>query len=219
MTNSKYLISRIRLAASLKTSMSSAKKRLSNYPHMRRTSEGNVLRYVIKDGDKADRFNILCLDRSEIVFETCSESSPTYLLQESLSRLISIVMVLQEDYDIEYGALMPYFAYLLSGAGLSIKDGAAPNFNRETDLILARRIIELNSACAAANSKIISYRDAAISTTARFLLQNRSGFDPAVISKELGIDAEVMEGAISRLKESGYRISKSKSGKIEVLYA
>ena len=214
----RYLASRIRLDSRLKTSIARVRRRLSNYPNLQCASEGSRLSYVILDDEKADRFNVLELSRSSIDFTTYCESSPTYVMRESISRLLGITLLLSEDYDIEYLGLMPYIVYLLSNGGIRLAEPAPANFNRDSDIILSKRISQLHAQCQSIGIDANRYKRAAISLASSILLARYAhGFDVAQAAKELGVDSEVLSGAIDLLRSSGHRVCVSRSGRIELL--
>ena len=216
----RYLASSIRLDSRLKTGIACVGRRLSNYPNLQCTSQGSRLSYLIRDDEKADRFNVLDLDRSSIGFTTYCESSPTYFMRESISRLLAITMLLSEDYEIEYLGLMPYIVYLLSNGGIQLSDPAPVNFNRDSDIILSKRIFQLKVQCQRLGSDADMYKRAAVSLASSILLARYAhGFYVAEASKELGIDSKVLICAIDLLKASGHRVCVSRSGRIELLSA
>ena len=183
-----YLSSRIILKASVKTNMLSIKSRMSVYPAIRQLATGTRLTYLIDGEEQTDRFHVLELEIDRITLTTNSASSPTYFLKESVLRLMSVSMILSEDYEIDLHGLMPYLIHVLSNSDTLINEARPVNFNREADIILSRRVIalldqrnRLESISGELKSKLIS----AISSL--ILCKYRNGFERIEISKELGV--------------------------------
>lgn len=213
-----YLSSRITLSATLKTSMPSVRSRMSCYPAIRQLSSGTRLTYIIETEAKAQRFNVLELERDRITLSTNSATSPTYFLKESILRMLSVSMALCEDYEIDYSGIIPYLVHLLCDTEVFAREKGATNFNRESDIILSGRLVELisqrNCAQRAAN-ELRSGLVAAIS--ALILAKYSAGFDQAAIARELKVKPDIISDAINELVAMGYGTIRSRSGRVEVV--
>ena len=132
--NRAYLSSRISLKASVRTDMLSVKSRMSYYPATRQLATGTRLTYLLDGEEQTDRFHVLELETDRITLTTHSATSPTYFLRESVLRLMSVSMILSEDYDIDLHGLMPYMIHVLSNSDALVHETGPINFNREADI-------------------------------------------------------------------------------------
>lgn len=215
-----YLSSRITLSATLKTSMLSVRSRMSCYPAIRQLASGTRLTYIIETEAKAHRFNVLELERDRITLATNSATSPTYFLKESMLRVLSISMALCEDYDIDYRGIVPYVVHLLSDTEVIAREKGATNFNRESDIILSGRLVELVSQRNSAQRAASELRSGLVSAVSALILAKYgAGFDKASIARELRVKPDIISDAINELGAMGYGTIRSRSGKVEVVRA
>lgn len=213
-----YLSSRIILDARLMSSMRSVRSRLSSYPAMRQVSTGTRLSYLIEGEGNDEKFHTLELEAGRVILTTNSSSSPTYLMKDSLLKILSISMVLSEDYEIDLRGLLPYLTLVLSSSEMLLRDSGPANFNRNADILLSKRVIELINQKNVLEASAARLRSGLISSiSALIICKYGKGFTPAGMSKELRVGQEVIDGAIDSLRSRGYRIISSKNGNLEVV--
>ncbi len=216
--NRAYLSSRISLKASVRTDMLSVKSRMSYYPATRQLATGTRLTYLLDGEEQTDRFHVLELETDRITLTTHSATSPTYFLRESVLRLMSVSMILSEDYDIDLHGLMPYMIHVLSNSDALVHETGPINFNREADIILSKRVIELLGQRSRLESTGSELKQRLISTVSSLILcKYRNGFERTSISKELGVGQEIIDEAINDLRSRGYRAIRSNSGGFEMV--
>jgi hypothetical protein len=213
-----YLSSRISLRASIKTDMRCVRSRMSCYPAMRLSATGTRLTYVMDCEKWADRFHTLELETDRITLTTNSVSSPTYFLKETVLRLVSVSMALSEDYEIDLHGLMPYLIHVLSSSDALTHETEPANFNRDADIILSERVIELLGQKNKLESAANGYRSKLVSAVSALILcKYGNGADRIGMPKDLGVDREIMSEAINELGSRGYRAISSKDGNLEMV--
>ena len=215
-----YLSSRISLKARVKTSIPSVKSKMSCYPAIKLVATGTRLTYIIGDETQTDRFHMLELEKDRITITTNSTSSPTYFMKESLLRLMSVSIALSEDYEIDLHGLLPYLTYILSSSDILVHENRPSNFNREADIILSKRVIELLGERNRLEKYSNELKSRLISTVSTLILcKYGNGFDYAGISRELGVTQETMSEAMNELRSRGYRTISAKNGNLEIVRA
>lgn len=212
-----YLTGTIALNARLLTSMASVRRRMSFYPAMRQLSGGGRLRYII-GADAQDRFNVVELERRSITLRTSSITSPLHFMKESVLRLLSVSMLLSEDYSVDFGSLVPYLIHLLSNSDQIAARADAPNFNRDADIILSRRIIDLSAQQRESAARLEGYRKRLACALSHLIpLKYPNGFERASMAAELGLCKEDVLDAIALLKARGYRVYESGAARVDVV--
>ena len=221
MTMDKFcLISRIEAKATIKTNMHSVGLKLDNFPWAKQTSYGSVLRYAISANEFNDRAYVLELAADRITLIISASYSPTYLIKEALLRLISICLILSEDYLIDPSGLFQHMTIALNNSNIPqpSPDNIRPNFNRAADIILSKRIIDLSNLTKALESDLRNTRMKLIDAVSRLLVCKYSaGFKIKSASTELCIAENLLGEAIDHLKISGYRVLAGREGLIEIV--
>ncbi len=209
-----YLTSQISLEAVLVTSMKSVKSTMSFYPALKQVSDGSRLKYIVSGEDVKDRFYVLELKIDGITLILNSTSSPTPFLRESISRLISISKALGDDYKINFSRLLPYILTAIAGSDIPSARDSYPSFNRESDILLSKRIIDLlgqnwklSHQAEELNSRLVAVISQLI------LLKYKDGVDVERVAVDLGTEKSMVIKSIEALKNSGYSIPDS-NGKV-----
>lgn len=199
-----YLISIIYLKAKLETSMQSVKSKMACYPALKQLSDGNSPKYIGTESLN-DRFYVFQFEKDSIKATLNSISSPSYFLKETIARLLSISMFLSGDYKIDFYGLMPYLTSVLIDKGIKATQLSPPNFNRESDLLLSRRVIELSNRNNGLTKDVAALRIQLTSVLSKLIIHKyNKNLDPQGLAIELGIERQTVISAISSLKEIGY---------------
>ena len=111
--NANYLTSRIEAKSRLVTTLKSVEGKLSCYPSMSQTGRGSTLRYALNTEDD-DHFYSIEIGKSSMAICTHSSQSPLYFMHEALLRLLSMMQLLSEDYEVSANDLLPYLVAVLA---------------------------------------------------------------------------------------------------------
>ncbi len=202
-----YLVSRIRMDATLLSSIRDVRRKLGCYPHLEMTGDGSSLRYVIRTGEK-ERFYILSLASDHLSLDLYSKSSPLYLLSETLLRALSISAILADDYEFYIRGLFPYLVETLSSQIPNPKVSVLKRseYADPPEMILAKRINTLNRHNVQLEKDLLSVRSKFARATA-LLVISRYGpsLDLSEISRETGIDMPDLEEALRSMPDLGYK--------------
>ncbi len=202
-----YLASTINIKVRLLTSMPQVRRKLSNYPNLRQTGNGNTLKYVV-ELENRDKFYTISLTDKDFVLELHSKTSPLYFIHEALLRMLSLAAVLSEDYEFDIRSLFPYLVETLASQipkpQISRMESAIPQTPGE--IILSSRINALNRENLQLGNEISSTRSKFLRMTSLFII---SRYGPSVevneVSKECGISNEEVTKALMFMPELGYR--------------
>lgn len=208
----RLLTSSIGAEAMLLTSTRSVEEKMSRYPGLAQTGRGTALRYVFDCGNGS--FYSIELGRDRVSVCIHSPQSPLYLMRDALLRLLSVLQLLSDDYEVRAKALIPHVVAVLArqqiehyASEIDAKGaGRALQVCGETDLALARRIrllLKENAELSAARSSLSSK----IGSLAAKLVLFECGRDPSVssISKETGLGRDEVMGALAGIRGLGYR--------------
>ena len=212
------MTSRIILKAVLKTSLASVGARMLCYPALKQITGNAGLRYLIAPEKIKDRFYVLDLKRTEIIITLNALSSPSYLLRELTLYTVSICMTLSEDYDMDLKGLLPYLCAMLSTHDITGNETKRPNLNRESDILLSRRIVELKNQNNELTKRCEQLNASLISILSNFMAYKyRQITDVNSISKELGIETNLILMALEQLRSQGYKILNGRGGTLEIV--
>ena len=212
-----YLTSIISVPSRLISDFSSVKQKIGCYPSIRLVSEGTTIKYLI-DCEYPERFYVLELRSDAITLTLSSTSSPKYFMGEALLRLANILTILSEDYESDLRCLLPYMGLVLRDRG-GIPDRCAEKpFNREADVILSRRIVELSLQNKTAHGELARTKSKLTSSIATYLLHRHNGAMAIdLLAKELGVERDDVSASLARLRELGYRTVQNKTGGFDLV--
>ena len=215
-----YLISRIPLKAVLVGSLGEVKASLKEYPHIKLLSERQGLRYLLQVESLEDRFYTICFNADSVILELHSRASPHYFLQESILRLLSILMLLADNYEFNTASILPYVIELLGREQIrrhseKIREDAKP---APSDIILASRINRLlkeNSALKERGDALESKERRAVSC----LILARYGVAGNIddVAKESLLEREDIVSALEHMPELGYRAIKESQNRFSLV--
>lgn len=223
-----HLISRIEIAARLKTRIPDVERVLSCYPALVQTRQGSAASYLIEDKNPDRKFGIELLPGSVAII-IYSWSSPFYYTGEAVAILISILAILKEHYDPEIKDLYPYLisSFLperarrkLERRAEALETGYPKERLPEADYILAGRIVSLLKETRRLNELLTSEKKQFASILARFLLvQYGSSINRGKVAAENNIDESEVNAAIEFLKRDGYSVLDSGNGDLSLVKA
>jgi hypothetical protein len=211
-----YMSSTIPLRCTLVTNISSAKEKISAYPHIKPLHGGKFARYLIKT-DNSDLFYTVELGNDVISFTTYSAISPLYSLKDSLLRLISITAILSEDYHVEANSLFPYLLTMLSKLE-NDRPQNPQNHNRDPQLILSRRIVYLlgeNKRLVAG----INLTNQNLLSIASDLILSKYYSDSSIkqICTDTGMDEHLAAKALKAIQENGNKLIYKANGNFNIV--
>ncbi len=215
-----YLISRIPIQSRLKSSMDQVRASLESYPHMRLLQSGEQLRYLLQVESLEDRFYTFSFCSDSIVLELHSKTSPHYFLQESMLRLLSVMLPLADDYEFSAASIFPYLIELLGRERIrhyaeAINEGRSQG---SSDIVLASRINSLLKA----NSEL-KLRCGELEVRARkavsCLILAKYGSNASIdgVARENGLDRQEILSALEFMPELGYRVIRDNQNRFSLV--
>ncbi len=217
MKDENYLFSRICIDADLRTGVGHVKKLLSNYPSMHLIKEGTLLSYSIKnDGGP---FFTVDFEHSRISITVHSKETPSFYLQETVLRLLSILQIVSENYEVKIRSLYPYLIMVLAAQQLRVTQSKKPIAAIcMPDIVLSKRLIALlneNTRINAENRRLLAdLRKVLLRTVSVYAA---SGLSLDEISSELGVDKARVIDAIDRAPDLGQRVVRTGKGSFNIV--
>ncbi|MHB1829802.1 MAG: hypothetical protein ACYCO0_00210 [Candidatus Micrarchaeaceae archaeon] len=199
------------------TSMQSVKSKMACYPALKPLSDGTSPKYISIESPN-DRFYVFQFEKDSIKATLNSTTSPSYFLKETITRLLGISMFLSDDYKIDFYGLMPYLAFVLVGKDIKTVQTNPPNFNRESDLLLSRRIIELSNKNNDLTKEAAALNLQLTSILSKLIIHKyNKNLDPQNLATELGIERQMITRAINLLRELGYTAVNSNGKSFDIV--
>ena len=214
-----FLCMRIPLRAKLKSTLKSLKSDLRPHPNMVLVSEGSELVYLAKIG--GTDYCLFKFGTSYLVEEIYSKLSPVYIMRESILRFLGILAFVDENYDIEFRDIFPYLAAELSNP---IPQNIVPKITvqsnyRVAELLLARRVTQLQSQLDQSNSKIQQLEAQKSIFLSHLLLKEaeigETGMDKFL--KKYGVNVSNLNDLDPYLFKLGYRTIGVGTGRINLV--
>lgn len=186
------------------------------YPAMEQVSDGTCLRYLIS-GESAGRFYVLEILPDRMSLTLNCTTSPYYYYKEIALRFLSVAMALADDYRIDLYYVLANLIGALAG-GTADASAQKPNFNREADIFLSKRVIELSRANKEAALQISALEADCSSLLASAIAMKYNGtFTLDNVSSDLKVSKQRVVSALEALWGKGYRVVVHKSGAYELI--
>lgn len=197
--------------------MKSIKSKLACYPSLKQLSDGTSLKYISIESYN-DRFYVFQFEKDSIKATLNSISSPSYFLKETIIRILSVSMLLSDDYKIDFYGLMPYLTFVLVAKDIKTTHVNPPNFNRESDLLLSRRVIELsNKNNDLTKDAAVRYRQLISILSKLIVYKYNKNLDPQNLATELGVERQTVTNAINLLRGIGYTAINSSGNSFDIV--
>ncbi|MDE1768080.1 MAG: hypothetical protein KGH62_01810 [Candidatus Micrarchaeota archaeon] len=214
--NNSYLRSRLVLKASILVKMDDLRSKMDAYPHCKLLGYGESLKYIVKS-EGEDQFYIIELAKSAIIFDSYTINSPLYSMNEMLLRIISIALLLNNDYSIEANTLLPYVLNAISRQP-TIQEKQNVNLSRDGYRILSRRIISLISINKKLSKEFdLIYRDFLKTAAALVSTKYISNTNFNQICEETGLSQKQVSETIEYLKKNGNKLIFNSKGNFDIV--
>ncbi len=206
--NSKlYLISKIPVKAYLISDLESVKEKMDMYPGNVCIAHGSRLKYSLPSSTENCKYYVL-FEKNKIIVEIHSSMTPRYFTKEGILKFISIVAVLDTEYEIEVKDIFPYLIDILYGEDLErrFKSFDSETMEKSSDIILAKRISNLLYQNDKLNRDILGIMNKLNRTVANFIvLKYTTGSSVKDICTDLGISEPEVNNALDFLPNLGYK--------------
>lgn len=217
-----YLLMRVPLRAKLTCSIRDVKEILENHPDLVLIKNSPELRYTTLE-DEIDHFYTFEFGKEHIIAEVYSKESPIYLMREILLRLLSLLAILGDSYKVDIESIFPYIAIELSSNQISsyINNIEQPRKQNESDIILAKRILELNNKNRALSEELEKYKNQTTVLLSYLIIQigMQKSLDLKEIEKKYNVNKEHVDSAIICIQNFGYKTVNLGANKINVVKA
>ena len=204
-TDDYVLVSRIMTKAKLLTNMSKISNTLELYPGLFKDKCDYGLRYTTLNDEKGARF-VIEATKESISIEISSNTSPLYFMKEGLLRLLSLIAILHDDYEVGIEGLYPYLTYVLMNVEPCKFTKNVTNVREDTDIILAKRILKLIRKNEDYEKLLKTERNNFVKVLSK-LIEEKYTHKSRVeeISESIGVDVADVDEAVQKLIKDGYR--------------
>ena len=204
-TDDYVLVSRIMTKAKLLTNMSKISNTLELYPGLFKDKCDYGLRYTTLNDEKGPRF-VIEATKESISIEISSNTSPLYFMKEGLLRLLSLIAILHDDYEVGIEGLYPYLTYVLMNVKPCKFTKNVTNAREDTDIILAKRILKLIRKNEDYEKLLKTERNNFVKVLSK-LIEEKYTHKSRVeeISERIGVDVADVDEAVQKLIKDGYR--------------
>ncbi|MGC8623447.1 MAG: hypothetical protein ACP5TK_02120 [Candidatus Micrarchaeia archaeon] len=205
------------ISARLTSTFGAVKHSLSAYPGVSLVQDGTILRYQLNASEASSAYYVE-LARDYILIEVFSDTSPIYLMESCLVKLLSVCSMLRGEYVFKIESLFPYIIYALESQkidALKASVAAARQDYRYTDIILAKRIMALSFSIGEKDKAISLLEGTVAQLTADMIimLAASGAVDGTSLHAKYGISIDALKRSLEIIRSAGYRIIYKPGGK------
>lgn len=205
--NGSLLFSRIELSAELRSRISRVKKELQAYSGLHLIREGTVLVYEIMPDDD-EHYYTAEFGANSIALSIHARKTPVLFLHEALLRLVALLQLTSDCYEVRLRSLYPYLVLALAGGQLSsLQSNKKESQERQGNIVLSRKLLSLIS-----ESKDLKKNNTELASRLRktivksIIISGRERISTREFAAELGIAEKEVTDALSFAEDVGYRV-------------
>ncbi|MGC8479381.1 MAG: hypothetical protein ACP5M9_01800 [Candidatus Micrarchaeia archaeon] len=202
-----HFFSRIQIPAECKVPLSDVKTHIFNHKALELVKDGQKLIYLIKSNSMGYYFS-LELSKSEISLITYADEFPIALYDESVYRLLLLIGYMSKIYTVKFESIYPYIIESFK------KNNTAQNKFSEVkkqidvpEIILSKRIIELNLSNKKTSSDLSFYKSTFESVLSKYVSFKYNGkININQLSTDLKINVTKLKSCFSDLNQKDFKV-------------